>query len=146
MYSQRVRSVLEPRKLLTAPPETTVEDAVKSMANSKAGAVLVVEGTRLVGIFTERDAVFRVMAAGKAPKTTRLAEVMTREPFTVGPNELFGRALHLMYEHGFRHLPVVENGAPIGIVSARSALDPDLEEFVSEARRRTSLRVQDRNA
>ena len=146
MYSQRVRSVLEPKKLLTAPPASTVEDAAKSMAKKQAGAVLVVEGARLVGIFTERDAVFRVMAAGKDPRVTPLAEVMTREPITVGPNELFGRALHVMHEHGFRHLPVVENGEPIGIVSARSALDPDLEEFVSEARRRTSLRPQDRNA
>lgn len=146
MYSQRVRSVLEARKLLMAPPDTTVRDAAKSMARMKVGAVLVVEGTRLVGIFTERDAVFRVMAAGKDPKATRLADVMTREPCTVGPNELFGRALHLMHEHGFRHLPVVEDGEPIGIVSARSALDPDLEEFVSEARRRTSLRPQGRNA
>ena len=146
MYSQRIRSVLEAKKLLTAPPDATVEDAAKLMAKKKAGAVVVVEGTRLVGIFTERDAVFRVMAAGKDPKATRLADVMTREPFTAGPNELFGRALHLMHEHGFRHLPVVENGEPIGIVSARSALDPDLEEFVSEARRRTSLRPQDRTA
>ncbi len=146
MYSQRVRSVLEPGKLLIAPPDTTVRDAAKSMARKKVGAVLVVDGTRLVGIFTERDAVFRVIAAGKDPQATQLADVMTREPFTVGPNELFGQALHLMHEHGFRHLPVIENGEPIGIVSARSALDPDLEEFVSEARRRTSLRPQNRNA
>ena len=61
---------------------------------------------------------------------------------TVTPGESFGYALLMMHEKGFRHVPVVENGAPIGIVSARNALDPDLEEFESEARRRQSIRRQ----
>ena len=139
MYSQRIRSVMQQKKLLMAPPETSVRDISKLMARKGVGAVLVVEEKRLVGIFTERDAVFRVIAKGLDPQTTRLAEVMTASPQTADPNEPFGRALLMMHENGFRHVPVVENGEPIGIVSARYALDPDMEEFVSEVQRRKAF-------
>ena len=140
MYSMRVKSVMERGKRLVAPPETTVAKAAKLMARKNVGAIMVVEGKRLVGIFTERDTVFRVVAEGRDVATTTIGEVMTREPITVGPDEIFGRALLLMHDNGFRHVPVVENGEPVGIVSSRSALDPDMEEFVSETQRRLSLR------
>jgi len=131
---------MERKKLLTAPPETTVSKAAKLMASKNVGAVMVVENERLVGIFTERDAVFRVMAKGLDAQATKLAEVMTNEPQTVDPDKSFGYALLMMHENGFRHVPVIENGKPIGIVSARNALDPDMEEFVSEAQRRKHIR------
>jgi CBS domain-containing protein len=140
MFSQRIRHVMERRKLLQSGPETTVAQAAKLMAKKNVGAVMVVEDRRLVGIFTERDAVFRVLAKGRDPKATRLSEVMTVSPHTVRPDETLGHALMQMHEGGFRHMPVVEDGVPIGMVSARSALDPDLEEFVSEAQRRISFR------
>jgi len=140
MYSMRVKSVMERGKRLVAPPETTVAKAAKLMAKKNVGAVMVVEDKLLVGIFTERDAVFRVIAEGRDPSATRLREVMTPDPLTVDPDEIFGRALLLMHDHGFRHVPVVENGEAIGIVSSRSALDPEMEEFVSETQRRLSLR------
>jgi CBS domain-containing protein len=139
MFSQLVRTVIERKKLLTAAPETTVSKAAELMARRKVGAVMVVEHQSLVGIFTERDAVFRVIARGLDARTTRLADVMTTAPKTVGPDKSFGYALLLMYENGFRHLPVVENGKLIGIVSARQAMDPDLEEFVSESQRRKQI-------
>jgi CBS domain-containing protein len=110
------------------------------MAEKKVGAVMVVEDGRLVGIFTERDAVYRVIAQGRDARTTRLAEVMTPDPNTVTPEESFGYALLLMHERGFRHAPVLEDGRPVGIVSARNALDPDLEEFEAEAQRRKHIR------
>ncbi len=65
---------------------------------------------------------------------------MTADPISVPPDEIFGRALLLMHDHGFRHIPVVENGEPVGIVSSRSALDPEMEEFIAETQRRLSLR------
>ncbi len=142
MFSQRVKSVMERKKILTAPPDTSVSKAAKLMARRNVGAVMVVDHKRLVGIFTERDAVFRVMAKGRDAKTTLLADVMTADPHTVAPEELFGHALLMMYENGFRHVPVIENGEPVGIVSARNALDPDLEEFVSEEQRRKHIRAQ----
>jgi CBS domain-containing protein len=139
MFSERVRTVMERKRLLTAPPEITVSKAAKQMARRKVGAVMVVDHDSLVGIFTERDAVFRVVARGRDAQTTRLADVMTPAPQTVDPDKSFGYALLLMYENGFRHLPVIENGKLIGIVSARNALDPDLEEFVSESHRRKQI-------
>jgi CBS domain-containing protein len=139
MFSQRIRDVMERKKLLTAQPETTVSEAARLMARRKVGAVMVVEQQRLVGIFTERDAVFRVVARGLDAQTTRLADVMTSAPQTVDPDKSFGYALLLMYENGFRHLPVIENSKLVGIVSARNALDPDLEEFISESERRKQI-------
>jgi len=141
MYSERVKDVIDPGKTLIAPSATSVRSAARMMAEKRAGALMVVDGSRLVGIFTERDIAFRVVAQGRDPDRTLLAEVMSRNPVTIGPNQLFGEALHVMHERGFRHLPVIEGDEPIGIVSARSALDPELEEFVAEARRRKSLSI-----
>lgn len=140
MLGLPIKSVLEPRKLVVAAPHTTVAEAAKLMKKGKVGAVLVVEESRLVGIFTERDALFRVIAPGLDPAKTELRNVMTRDPTTVAPQETFGYALLLMHEHGFRHTPVVENGRPVGVVSARHALDPELEEFAAEAARRKHIR------
>ena len=140
MFSQRIRSVMERKKLLTAAPETTVSQAARLMAKKNVGAIMVVEDEHLVGIFTERDAVFRVIARGRDTLTTRLADVMTTAPHTVDPDKSFGYALLMMHENGFRHVPVIENGKPIGIVSSRHALDPEMEEFVSETQRRKHIR------
>ncbi len=142
MFSQRIRSVMERKKLVTAPPETSVSQAAKLMAKKNVGAIMVVENERLVGIFTERDAVFRVVARGRDAQTTMLADVMTPAPRTVDPEKSFGYALLMMHENGFRHVPVIENGKPIGIVSSRNALDPDMEEFVAESQRRKHIRSQ----
>jgi len=133
---------MEQKKFLIAPPDTSVSTAAKLMKKNEVSAVMVVENKRLVGIFTERDAVFRVIAQDRDAQTTRLVDVMTPAPKTVTPDESFGYALLMMHENGFRHVPVVENGEPIGIVSARDALDPELEEFESEAQRRKHIRRQ----
>jgi CBS domain-containing protein len=140
MFSQRIRNVMERKKLLTAPPKTTVRQAAMLMAKKNVGAVMVVENELLVGIFTERDAVFRVIAPGRDTQTTLLADVMTPSPQTVDPDRSFGYALLMMHENGFRHVPVIENGKPIGIVSSRNALDPEMEEFVAETQRRKHIR------
>jgi len=131
---------MQRRNVLKASPATSVSEAAVLMANKNVGAVLVIEDDRLVGIFTERDIVFRVIARGLDVRTTRLADVMTPAPHTIEPDRPFGYALTIMHEHGFRHLPVTEQGKPIGIISARSAMDPELEDFVSEARRRKHYR------
>jgi len=141
VFTQPIRSVMERRKLLIAAPQTSVGEAAKMMAKKQVGALLVVEDERLVGIFTERDALVRVIAAGLDPHRTLLADVMTPDPKTLAPDKSFGHAMLVMHENGFRHMPVTENDKPIGIVSARDALDPDLEEFVSEERRRKHLQA-----
>jgi CBS domain-containing protein len=142
MYSQPVRALMDRRKLLSAAPRASVLKACERMARKNTGAVLVVQDGRLMGIFTERDAVFRVIARRLDPATTCLAEVMTPSPLTIEPDRTFGYAMLLMHKNRFRHLPVIENGKPIGIVSARNALDPELEEFVHEARRRQQIEHQ----
>ena len=139
MYSLRVRDVMERKKLLIASPDTSVSNAAKLMAKAKVSAVLVLENERLIGIFTERDAVSRVIAKDRDVQTTRLAEVMTASPKTIAPDKTFGYALLLMHENGFRHVPVVANDRVVGMVSARNALDPDLEEFVAESHRREEI-------
>jgi len=136
MLNQPVRSLIGQHGFVTAPPGTTVLQAAELMARRRVGAVMVVEDDHLVGIFSERDAVFRVVARGLEPATTPLAKVMTPAPVTIDPDCSFGHAMAVMQEHHCRHLPVVENGRPIGIVSARNALDPELEDFVCEERRR----------
>ena len=139
MFDKPVRSVMERRKVLKAAPETLVSKAAELMAAKNVGAIMVIEDDRLVGIFTERDVVFRVVARGLDAQATRLADVMTRAPRTIDPDKPFGYALLVMQENGFRHLPVMQDGKPIGIVSSRSAMDPELEEFVYEANRRKHL-------
>ena len=139
MFSERVGNLMENRDLLMAPPETTVSEASRLMARRKVGAVMVTRQNKLVGIFTERDVVFRVIAQGLEAENTPLSEVMTPSPITIDPEKSFGLALVLMQKNGFRHLPVTENGIPVGMVSARNALDPDLEEFASESYRREQI-------
>jgi CBS domain-containing protein len=139
MFSQRIRKVMQGERMLVAPSGTTVQRAAQLMAEGGMGAVLVVDDERLVGIFTERDAVFRVIARGLDAATTTLAEVMTASPYTISPELSFGQALQLMHQHRIRHVPVVEGGKPVGIVSGRDALDPEMEEFAVEAQRRESF-------
>ena len=140
MFDLPIRNVMERKKFITAAPDKTVSQAARLMATKDAGAVLVVENSQLIGIFTERDVVFRVIAAGLDPKATLLREVMTAEPKTLGPTQSYGHALVIMQENGFRHVPVVEAGQAIGIISSRNAMDPDLEEFVADQRRREHYR------
>jgi CBS domain-containing protein len=140
MFDQPIRNIMEQKNLLTAPPATTVSSAARLMADKNVGAVMIVESGQLIGIFTERDAVFRVIALGRDAENTPLSAVMTPAPKTLDPGKSYGHALVLMQENGFRHVPVIENGRLIGVVCSRNAMDPDLEEFVSEERRREFLR------
>jgi len=136
VLDEPVRNVMLPSKVLKAAPETLVSKAAKLMAGKNVGAIMVVQSDRLVGIFTERDVVCRVVARGLDARATRLADVMTPAPITVDPRKPFGYALLVMFKNGFRHLPVVQDGRLVGIVSSRSAMDPELEEFTFEASRR----------
>jgi CBS domain-containing protein len=136
MFDRPVKDIMRREKLLKAPPETPVGKVARLMESKSVGAVMVIAEDQLVGICTERDIVFRVVAKGLDPNATRLADVMTAGPQTVAPDKPFGYALLLMHERGFRYLPVVQNGKVVGMVSSRSALDPSLEEFVSEEQRR----------
>ena len=127
-----IRTIIEDQHPVTATADMTVAAASRLMKQKHIGAILVVENGHLAGIFTERDALFRVIAEGRSPEMTTLAEVMTENPRTIAPDRPFGHALHLMYEGGFRHVPVVKDARPVGMVSARDALGPDLRQFISD--------------
>jgi CBS domain-containing protein len=101
---------------LAMPPGATVQEACLAMHRRRVGAVLVVEGTTLAGIFTGRDAV-QCLARQLDPARTSLGQVMSRNPTTLGPKDHAIEALRLMNDGGFRHLPVVEQGRVLGIVS-----------------------------
>jgi CBS domain-containing protein len=118
MISRHASDIVSHQNPLMLPPTTTVQQACREMGDRKVGAVLVTEGDRrLVGIFTGRDAVSRVLAEGRnAPKTT-LAEVMTRKPDTIPPRKTAIEALRLMQDAGYRHLPVVAGGKVLGVIS-----------------------------
>ncbi|MFO1069475.1 MAG: CBS domain-containing protein [Geminicoccaceae bacterium] len=105
--------------------EATARHAAEQMRERRIGAVLVVDGARLVGIVTERDLVFRVVAAGRDPAATTLGEIMTAEPQTLAPDDTAAAALARMRDGRYRHLPVLRGGQIVGMVSIR-----DLHEAV----------------
>ena len=110
--------IVRNQKPVTLPPSATVRDACRYMRDRRVGAVLVIEGdNRLLGIFTGRDAVHRVLAEGKSAATTKLAEVMTPDPDTMPPGKTAIEALRLMEDGRYRHVPVVDGARVVGIVS-----------------------------
>ena len=139
MPSRSIRRLIENRKLVTATEQTTVTEAAKLMKSAKVGAVLVVKKDHIAGIFTERDAISRVVAEGLDPAHTKLAHVMTHDPFTIEPDKPFAHALILMREHGFRHVPVVDQGRPVGVVSVRDALGVEIQELEADIRQREHI-------
>jgi CBS domain-containing protein len=103
---------------VTLPPNATVRDACQCMSDRQVGAVLVTEGDqRLLGIFTGRDAVHRVLAEGVSTARTKLVAVMTRDPDTMPPGKSAIEALQLMEYGRYRHVPIVNDGKVVGIVS-----------------------------
>ncbi len=139
MAERTIRQIIEGQELLTAPSSLTVAEAARLMKQRNVGAMMVVDGGKLVGVFTERDALFRVLAAGLDGAVTPLSAVMTANPRTISPDRSFAHALGFMHEGRFRHLPVVENGLPIGMISVRDALGPELESFVYELLRQEQV-------
>lgn len=139
MSNRKISDVIRHQKVLGAEPGLSVRDAACRMAAEKVGAMLVVENGQLVGIFTERDVLNRIVAARLDPDKTTLAEVMTRNPQTVRADKPFSHAMHMMYEGCFRHMPVVDNGKPVGMISIRDALGPELTAFEAELERRDAL-------
>jgi CBS domain-containing protein len=139
MPNRPVGEIIKNQTVLSAPANITVLEAAKRMKLAKVGAMMVVIDGELVGLFTERDALFRVLAAGLDPSTTTLASVMSSNLQTMTPEKPFSHALHLMHEGGFRHVPVVDKGKPVGMVSARDALGREIEQFKSELESRERI-------
>ncbi len=99
-------------------PDAFVTECIRTMSSEKIGALIVLSDEKLVGIFTERDALNRVLAAGLDPRTTKISDVMTKDPVSVSPGTTVGEAMELVTKRRFRHLPVVENGRVLALVSS----------------------------
>jgi CBS domain-containing protein len=99
-------------------PDTPVTECVRTMAAEKIGALIVMDGERLIGIFTERDALNKVLAAGLDPVRTKVSEVMTKDPYCIPPTTTVGEAMALVTKRRFRHLPIVEHGKVLAVVSS----------------------------
>lgn len=118
------------RALHTVPAHVTVFEAVQKMNQHRIGAVLVMDGSKLAGIFTERDALTRVIAASLDPKVTPLARVMTANVLTIEPEATVQQVMDIFAEKRCRHLPVVQEGRLSGLISIG-----DVSRWVANAHR-----------
>jgi CBS domain-containing protein len=98
-------------------PTATVLDAIALMAERNIGALPVMQDDRLVGMFTERDYTRKVILMGRKSRDTQVGEIMTREPVTVSPDNSVNECMEIMTEERIRHLPVIEDGKVVGILS-----------------------------
>jgi CBS domain-containing protein len=114
------------RGLVTVEPEVSLGDAAKRMSERHVGAALVFEGDRLLGILTERD-VLNAVGSGRLAKAT-VSDCMTRSPETIEASDSTGHAAALMIHGGFRHLPVIEGGSVVGIISIRDLIRVTLDD------------------
>ena len=108
-----------PRTIVKVSPEQSVLDAIKLLASENVGAAIVMSGERLAGIVSERDYTRKVVLKGRASETTRVEEIMTAQVVVVSPRTKTRDCMALMTEKGIRHLPVVDEGRVIGMVSIR---------------------------
>lgn len=134
MVRHIVPDIVDNQKLVTLPPSATVRQAARKMARNNVRSVLVVRGKRLIGIFTGTDLIGRVVAEGLNPDSTRLADVMTADPQTVSPRDNAIAALNLMQCGGYRHLPVTEGDALVGVLSRRDFLGCEMDEIERQER------------
>jgi CBS domain-containing protein len=122
-------SRLHPTPPLQVGPHQTVAEAIAVMRQERVGCLLVCEGRKLVGIFTERDLMRRVLAAGK-PLSIPVRDCMTPDPVAVHPKDPISGAIRRMEEGGHRHLPVVdEKGRPVGVLSVKRIVHYLVEHF-----------------
>jgi CBS domain-containing protein len=123
-----IRHVIRPHRLVTAPPTASVLEVARTMTDARVGAIPIVEDGRVVGVFSERDLMTRVLVAGLDAKRTRVREVMTHDVLTAAPEDTRSECLERMRAARCRHLPVLEEGRLIAVLSMRDLLRDEIEE------------------
>lgn len=129
---KRVRDVLQVKgsTVFTIDPDASVYDAIKLMADELIGALVVTEGDKLVGLISETDYARKIVLQDRTSADTRVSEIMTRRVLYVGPDQDISECMALMTEKRFRHLPVLEDGKLVGLVSigdlVKSIIDEQL--------------------
>lgn len=129
-----ISDLLKNQVVISAEPHQTVLEVARLMVDHNIGAVPLVQQGRLVGIFSERDLMNRVVVSGKDPARTLVSQVMTEDPMTVKPGDSLETCMTLMRRHGFRHLPVCLDRELTGFISLRDILLHDLDEKDDEVR------------
>lgn len=127
MSQRKVRDVIVRNEVIQLPADASVRSASRLMAEQGIGAVLVMKGEQIQGIFSERDALKRVLAGELNPDTTTLAEVMTQEMVTLDPDAYAVDALRLMSQVGIRHLPIVDRDRVVGMISLRDFIGAEFQ-------------------
>lgn len=130
----RLRSVLQRQQLISAPPTATVFDVTLTMSQGRVGAIPILEDERIVGIFSERDLMTRIVVPERDPRATLVSEVMTRDVVTATPEEHVDFCLEKMRKANCRHLPVEIDGRIIAMISMRDLLVDEVEEQDQEIR------------
>ena len=135
-----VRKLLEEKNqspIYTVKSTDTVLDALKEMAKANTGSILVSEGEKIVGIFTERDYARKLVLHGKSSKDTPISEIMTANLFTIALNESIDHCMEMMSTYKIRHLPVIDNHRVTGMVSIG-----DVVKFIIEDQKRTIQQLE----
>ncbi len=129
-----IRELLKDQPIFSVNSSDSVQQAAFYMMEHNVGAVPVIRGSQLVGVFSERDIVRRVLLQGRDWQKAVVSDVMTSDPLTVSPREDAQECMVLMKHHGFRHLPVCDDGRLVGFISMRDLLLHDLDEKEIEVR------------
>jgi CBS domain-containing protein len=126
----KVRNILDGkgRNVFSVEPNTVVYQAIEVMAQKNIGGLLITEGGKLVGIFTERDYARKLILKGKSSKDTTIGELMTKNPFTVTLDSSIEECMELMSNRRIRHLPVVDNDELVGVISIGDVVRYIIEE------------------
>jgi CBS domain-containing protein len=126
----KVRNILasKTKAIYSIQATATVYEALELMFTTNIGALLVMDNQQFVGIFTERDYARKVILKGKASKETLIREIMTEDPVTVSPDHSIDDCMDIMSNRFFRHLPVVQDGAVVGLISILDVVKYMLEE------------------
>jgi CBS domain-containing protein len=131
----QVYDIVKDRRVYSVDADTTVLEAARFMMEHNIGALPVLRNGEIVGIFSERDVMNRVVAAGRMPGTTKVAEVMTANPRSISVDETVENCLFLMREYGFRHVPITDGKQLKGLVSLRDILLRYVSQKEADARR-----------
>ena len=125
-------SLIKSQEVVSVSPQTTVEEAAITMTAKKIGSVVVMDGGKLAGIFTERDLLNRVIGRGLEPKKTSVSQVMSKEVCTISLDDTVENAFELMEKTKCRRLPIIQSGRVVGMVTMRNILEWLVAEMESE--------------
>lgn len=129
-----IRDLVKERETYSVQTTQTVLEVARFMVERNIGAVPVLQDGKLAGIFSERDIMKRVLVEGLDPKKTKVADVMTRNPVVVSPDEAVEKCMLMMKQHGFRHLPICDGDNLLGLLSLRDVLLHEVDEKDGEVR------------